>query len=82
MQTCQIGRPGAILQRAEIAIKPVLPTNKQPECAPGGAAVALTVASGLIDHEHVGIREDDETDEDFEASKRKLTAVLDFARKG
>lgn len=54
----------------------------RPELAPPGTPVSLIVAPGLLTREHGAIREDDDTDEDFEASKRLLAAVLDFARKG
>jgi hypothetical protein len=56
--------------------------DTETELAPPGTPISLAVAPGLLDREHVVIHEDDDTDEDFEASKRLLAAVLDFARKG
>jgi hypothetical protein len=65
----------------------IRPTSPEPptaeeELAPPGAPVSLAVAPGLLDQEFVAIREEDDTDEDFESSKRLLAAVLAFARKG
>jgi len=42
----------------------------------------VAVAPGLLEHEHVVVREDDDTDADYRAGKALLTAALDFARKG
>jgi len=38
------------------------------------------VAPGLLDQEHVVIRADDDTDEDYEARCRVFAAALAFAR--
>jgi hypothetical protein len=70
------------LDSMKTATKPHRPADKRPELAPPGTPPSLAVAPGLLDHKHVAIREDDDTDEDFEASKRLLAAVLDYARKG
>jgi hypothetical protein len=65
-------------------IRPTPPQSQTAEeqLAPPGTPPTLMVAPGLLDQEFVAVREDDDTDEDFESSKRLLTAVLAFARKG
>ena len=66
----------------EIRPTPPEPLTAEEELAPPGTPLSLTVVPGLLDQQLFAIREDGDTDEDFEASKRLLTAVLDFARKG
>lgn len=66
----------------EIRPTPPQPLTAEEELAPPGTPPSLAVAPGLLDQEYVAIREDDDTDEDFESSKRLLAAVLAFARKG
>jgi hypothetical protein len=53
-----------------------------PDLAPPGTPPHVAVAPGLLDHEHVVIRADDDTDEDYEAKQLLLDAALAFARKG
>ncbi len=53
-----------------------------PDLAPPGTPPHVAVAPGLLDHEHVVIRADDDTDEDYEANQLLLDAALAFARRG
>jgi hypothetical protein len=62
--------------------RPKRAVRQQPELAPAGSPPHIAVAPGLLDQEHVVTREDDDTDEDYEARCRLLTAVLRFARQG
>jgi hypothetical protein len=64
------------------AIKPDLPAHPQSELALPGTPPHVAVAAGLLDQQHVVIRADDDTDEDYEAKQRLLDAALAFARKG
>ena len=52
------------------------------ELVPPGTPLHIAVAPGLLDQEYVAVRHEGDTDEDYEASKRLLAAVLDYARKG
>jgi hypothetical protein len=54
----------------------------QSELAPPGTSPHVAVAAGLLDQQHVVIRADDDTDEDYEARCRVFAAALAFARKG
>ena len=65
-----------------IVTKPVRPAHQQPELAPTGSPRHVSVAPGLLDHDHSVIRSDDDTDEDYEARRRIFAAALSFARKG
>ena len=56
--------------------------KSQPELAPAGAPPHVAVAPDLLQKEHVVIRADDDTDEDYEARRRVFAAALAFARKG
>ncbi len=64
-------------------IRPPRPrrAKPQPELAPPGTPPHVAVAPGLLDHEHIVIRADDDTDEDYADKQRQLDAVLAFARK-
>ena len=64
-------------------IQPTLPEplTAEEELAPAATPLSLIVAPGLLDQEHIPIREDGDTDEDFESSNRLLAALLAFARK-
>lgn len=53
----------------------------QPELAPPGTPPHVAVAPGLLDHEHIVMRADDDTDEDHADKQRLLDTVLAFARK-
>jgi hypothetical protein len=66
----------------EIPPTPPEPLTAEEELAPPGTRLSLTVVPGLLDQEHLAIRDDGDTEEDFESSKRLLAAVLAFARKG
>ncbi|MSP01443.1 MAG: hypothetical protein EXR07_10410 [Acetobacteraceae bacterium] len=63
-------------------IRPNPPQTADQELAPAGTPPTLTVAPGLLDQPLFAIRDEDDTDEDFDASKRLLATVLAFARKG
>ena len=52
------------------------------ELAPSSTPPHIAVAPGLLDREHVAIRHEGDTDEDYEASKRLLAALLDYAKQG
>jgi hypothetical protein len=51
------------------------------DLAPPGTPLHVAVAPGLPEQKHVVIRENDDTDEDYEAKQRLLDAVLAYARK-
>jgi hypothetical protein len=65
----------------KIATKSRRPADTQLELAPQGISPSFAVALDLLDRKHAVIPQDDDTDEDFDASKGLLTAVLNFARK-
>ena len=50
------------------------------DIAPAGTPPHVAVAPGLLDQKHVVLREDDDTDEDYQARCDLLAAVLAFAR--
>ena len=52
------------------------------EIAPDGTPLHIAVAPGLLDQEHVAIRDPDDTDEDYASKQQLIDAVLAFARKG
>ncbi len=58
------------------------PHDAEPELAPPGTPPHVAVAPGVLDKEHVVIRADDDTDEDYVARSRLFAAALAFARKG
>lgn len=60
---------------------PPEPLTAEEELAPPGTPVSLVIVPSLLDQEFVAIREDGDTDEDFESSKRLVAAILAFARK-
>jgi hypothetical protein len=64
-------------------IRPPRPrrVKPRPELARPGTPPHVAVAPGLLHHEHVVIRADDDTDEDYSEKQRLLHAVLAFARK-
>jgi hypothetical protein len=66
----------------EIRPTPPEPLTAEEELSPPGTPLSLTIVPGLLDQPLFAIREDGDTDEDFEASKRLVAALLDFARKG
>jgi putative lipase involved disintegration of autophagic bodies len=53
-----------------------------PDLAPAGTPLHIAVAPGLLDHEHVVIHEDDDTDETYQSRCDMVAALLDYARKG
>jgi hypothetical protein len=66
----------------DTTIPPAHTEDHQPELAPFGALPHVAVAPGLLDQQHVVIRGDDDTDEDYAARCRMFAAVLNFARNG
>ena len=52
------------------------------EIAPEGTPLHIAVAPGILGHEHVAIRDADDTDEDHASKQQLIDAVLAFARKG
>ena len=52
------------------------------DIAPAGTPPHVAVAPGLLDQEHVVLRSDEDTDEDYEARCRLLAAALRVARLG
>jgi hypothetical protein len=64
------------------ARKPDLPEASPSELAPPGSAPHIAVAPGVLDREHVLIRAEDDTDEDFERRSQLLAAAVAFARNG
>jgi hypothetical protein len=66
----------------ELRPTPPQPLASEPELAPPGTPPHIAVAPGLLDQNHVVIRAEDDSDEDYEALCRLLAAALAFARKG
>jgi hypothetical protein len=64
------------------ATTPKRPARPHSQLAPPGTPPHVAVAPGVLDKEHVVIRADDDTDEDYEARSRLFAAALAFARKG
>jgi hypothetical protein len=62
--------------------RPKRTVRQHPELAPPGSPPHIAVAPGLLDQDPVVTREDDETDEDYEARCRLSAAVLRLARQG
>ncbi len=58
---------------------PPVPAH-EPDLAPPGSPPHVAVAPGLLDHEPVVIRAEDDNDEDVDARSRLLAAALAFAR--
>jgi hypothetical protein len=56
--------------------------GSQPDLAPAGTPLHIAVAPGLLDHEHVVVREDDDTDETYQSRCDMVAALFDYARKG
>jgi hypothetical protein len=56
--------------------------EKRPDLAPPGTPPHVAVAPALLDHKHVVIRADDDTEKDYAARQLLLDAALAFARKG
>jgi hypothetical protein len=52
----------------------------EPELAPVGAPLHVSVAPGLLDKDYVVIRSDEDTDKDYEARQAMFTAVLAYAQ--
>lgn len=50
------------------------------ELAPPGTPTHVAVEPGLLDQDHVVIRADDDTDEDYQGKQRLLVAVLAVVR--
>jgi hypothetical protein len=71
-----------ILPVMKTKTRPSPRTHQHPELAPPGSPPHIAVASDLLDQEHIVAREDDDTDEDYEARCRLSAAVLRFARHG
>jgi hypothetical protein len=61
---------------------PLWPYGPEADLAPPGTPPHVAVAPGLLDQQHVVVRADDDTDEDYEAKQQLLDAVLAFARRG
>lgn len=57
-----------------------IPGDRQPELIPLDAPLHVAVAPGLLDREHVVIRADDDTDEDYESKQRLLDAMMAYAK--
>lgn len=56
--------------------------DAEPEFAPAGAPPHVAVAPGVLDQDHIVVRADDDTDEDYAARSRVFAAALAFARDG
>jgi hypothetical protein len=61
---------------------PPEPLTAEEDLAPPGSPVSLTIVPGVLDQPLFAIREDGDTDEDFEASKRLVAAILDLTKRG
>ena len=77
-----LGDREADLGAMTTATKPRASRRQHPQLDPPGAPPRVAVAPGLQDRDHVVIRSDDDTDEDYEARCRVFAAALAFARKG
>lgn len=66
--------------KTHYAAKLDLPAAPEPELAPAGTPLHVAVAPGLLDKEHVVIRTDDDTDEDYAAKQHLLDALLAHAK--
>jgi len=64
-------------KRMNAATEPLLP-----DFAPSGTPPHVAVAPRLLDHEHTVARNDDDTDEDYQARTSMFAAVLHFVGKG
>lgn len=53
----------------------------QPDLAPAGTPLHVAVAPGLLEGQHVVIRAEDDTDEDYAAKQRLLDAMLAYAKR-
>ena len=62
------------------ALSPDRPDGAEADLAPAGTPLHVAVAPGVLDKEHVVIRADDDTDEDYEAKQRLLDAMLAYAK--
>lgn len=67
---------------AEIRPPTPKPNDAERALAPPGTPLHVVVAPELLDQEHVVVRDDDDSDEDYEAKQRLVDGVLAFARKG
>jgi hypothetical protein len=57
------------------------PVDQPPELAPQGSPPHLAVAPGLLDQQHIVVREPGETDERYQSRCDLLASLLDFAKK-
>jgi hypothetical protein len=74
--------PSPDFGRMSTITRPKSQSRRHSELAPAGTPPHIAVAPGLLDQEPVVSREDDDTDEDYEARCRLSAAVLRFARQG
>ena len=58
--------------------KPDLPAERK--LAPPGTPPHISVAPGLLDHEHTVIREPGESDESYQSRCELLRALIDHAK--
>lgn len=77
-----LGDQEADLGAMTTATKPRASRRQHPQLDPPGAPPRVAVAPSLQDRDHVVIRSDDDTDEDYEARCRVFAAALAFAHKG
>jgi Arc/MetJ-type ribon-helix-helix transcriptional regulator len=81
--TCclQLPVPRPILPTMKTETKPRRQASSQPRSAPSDTPAHVAVAPGLLDHEHVVVRDEEDTDADYEARRRLLDLALRVARR-
>jgi len=59
-------------------MQPDAVSDDHPDLAPSGSPPHVAIAPGLVGQDHVAIRAEDDTDEDYEARRRLLAVALAF----
>jgi len=77
-----LAMPGSILLDMSEASPVQAPTEPAEPAEAAELWPHVAVAPGLLERRHVVVRDDDDTDADYEARTRLLAAALDHARKG
>lgn len=55
---------------------------REPELPPPGTPLHVTAAPGVLEQDHVVVRESDDTDESYQSRCDLLASLLDYARNG
>jgi hypothetical protein len=59
----------------------IAPDTPHPELAPPGTPPHIAVAPGVLDDQHVVIRDEDDTDESYQSRCELVALMLDYAAK-